>query len=216
MAKNIIPTKTIKRTHTNVISIKDDYQQKLIAIEQIKGIQAEIDKYNEEVEKGEIPAFFNSMVLMNDFLVVKLYKENFIKGWNTMEIKIDDEGTMEKVAFPYGGFRQIDGRTRTSDVEQHVDTPLPYVFKGKIMAISPYMQKKIKEDYGVDISAGSFITLNELILKDRRFYFEKQKQIVDHITNQREVVLYNFEGYFGISSFDIESILTNSEHFKNQ
>ena len=215
MSKQIVPTKTVKRSHTNVVSLKDNFQQKLVAIEQLKRIQNDIDMYNLDLHSGIIPAKFKSFVVANDQIIVKLYKENFIKGWNNVEIVKDEDGSKEVVPFPFGGFRQVDARTRTSDVEQYVDTPLPYVFKGRIMAISKFSQDKLRKELGIEVNAGDFVTLNELILKDRRFYFEKQKQIMDHIANQREVVLDNFEGYFTVSSLDIETIITDIAYTAN-
>lgn len=172
-----------------------------------ENMQKHIDEHNTELAEWdpEKTPIFENYDFANECIIVKLYFENFVKRSVEMEVPNED-GTTTKRMFPvFYGWSQIDGRKRTSDQETFVDTPLPYVLRGRVSAISEFSKNKLAAQ-GIDIEVGSTVLISETILKDRRFYINKQVQKLDWIFSQTEYTLSNHDGHFKFMSMDIEAV----------
>lgn len=178
----------------------------------IKLEQEKIDTYNNK-EIYERDSFFDNIQLHGDFIVVRMFKENYIKfidESNPDDIQVD------------AWHRQIDGRLKTSDPPKWVSTPFPYLEQGVIVSISPslvleyYKQKEELEKHDPKLAEsfkipkeGDVVRIkarNSGWFKENRYYIDKQEQCLDFVRDQTELRLSKFDHYFLLKEYDLESI----------
>jgi hypothetical protein len=173
--------------------------------------QEKIDHYN-FIEVNEVDSYFNSITFVDSAMIVRLHKENFIK-----QIDVMPNGMVSYDAW----ISQVDGRMNKADREKWVDNPLPYVFSGVIVAISPlaqldYVKKKeslpeeLRNGFKVP-EVGDIVNLEHFMIADRRFYLNKQAR--DFIKNPEEYRIVHFEGYVKVHPTLIESLVIDKNEF---
>lgn len=218
MSLKTAPTKVKIKKPSNVVSINDreshnhdSVNNKSIdqdTLNTIKHEQRMIDEYNESIV--QIDSYFTKLQLHGQYLVVRLYRENFIKyidESNPDDVKLD------------AYVRMIDGRERATDEPIWVFTPFPYIERGVICAVSPELvlryaaiNEQLRKNNLPEIKIpeiGDFCNIRARTAdwyKERRYYIDKQKQCQDFVRNQKELRLKNFEGYFLVEDHDLESI----------
>jgi hypothetical protein len=135
-------------------------------------------------------------MLFGECMVVQLYKEDLIK-----DIQFDNEGNFK---ITHTSLQQIDNRERLTDSANYVDSPLPVINKGVIVAISPMMVDKfikLKESFDVKglgntivvPKVGDTVYLSDFRLKDFRYYINKLERVEDYVKSQTDVNLTNFD-----------------------
>jgi hypothetical protein len=175
--------------------------------------QLEIDNYNFE-EVNLVDDYFKGISFVDSALIVRLHKENYIK-----EVSIMPNGVVIYDAW----ISQVDGRMNKAEREKWVDNPLPYVFSGVIVAISPlaqmeYVKKKetlsdeLKDSFKVP-EVGNIVNLDHFMVADRRYYPNKQAR--DFIKNPEEYRIVHFDGYVKIHPSLIEGIVVDKNDFYN-
>ena len=175
--------------------------------------QLEIDNYNFE-EVNLVDDYFKGISFVDSALIVRLHKENYIK-----EVSIMPNGVVIYDAW----ISQVDGRMNKAEREKWVDNPLPYVFSGVIVAISPlaqmeYVKKKetlsdeLKDSFKVP-KVGDIVNLDHFMVADRRYYPNKQAR--DFIKNPEEYRIVHFDGYVKIHPSLIEGIVVDKNDFYN-
>jgi hypothetical protein len=175
--------------------------------------QLEIDNYNFE-EVNLVDDYFKGISFVDSALIVRLHKENYIK-----EVSIMPNGVVIYDAW----ISQVDGRMNKAEREKWVDNPLPYVFSGVIVAISPlaqmeYVKKKetlsdeLKDSFKVP-EVGDIVNLDHFMVADRRYYPNKQAR--DFIKNPEEYRIVHFDGYVKIHPSLIEGIVVDKNDFYN-
>ena len=183
----------------------------------IEARQEEIDKYNFDTCQV-IDPYFKSIQLAGNTIIVRLHKENFIKGV---------EMIMANGQPIYDSWiSQVDGRMKQHQPEKWVDNPLPYVHTGVIVSISDsakahfLKEKKALEDIDLSLGTshrlpmiGDIVNLEYFMFADARFY--KNKQDRDFIKNPEEYSINNWEGYVSVHPTRVESIVLNKEAFKH-
>jgi len=198
------PVQTKIRQVSTTLSKKEQYEEGMVYLEKVKALQAGLDEYNKNLVN--IDPRFNDLILNGRTLIVRFKHEDFIKYW-TKELKYVDEDVQQEIEIPIIGYSKIDGRRSTSDKETYVDNPLPYLFEGVVCAFSKEAADMIEKSSGHRLQVGDRVNMCEFTLKDRRFYLDKAKAQQDHIATQTETRLSNFEGYFKVDAWDIESIV---------
>ena len=219
MSKKIRPKATRLRKSTASKNVKnkelDDKQRSNLAIEwQTKVIafhnEKVVGKTNKTGEKSLLEYFNN--IQLETGMVVQVYKENLIKDY-----KVYPNGeTSEINAY----LRHIDGRERVSDAPKWVTAPFPVISKGIIMSISPSMKlnyyKRCEElskynpslaDNMIIPEVGDTVYLKTFMMKDKRFYVNKNDKVEDRMASQFEYSLEKFDWLFLIDGFEIESIV---------
>lgn len=175
--------------------------------------QLEIDNYNFE-EVNLVDDYFKGISFVDSALIVRLHKENYIK-----EVSVMPNGVVIYDAW----ISQVDGRMNKAEREKWVDNPLPYVFSGVIVAISPlaqmeYVKKKetlsdeLKDSFKVP-EVGDIVNLDHFMVADRRYYPNKQAR--DFIKNPEEYRIVHFDGYVKIHPSLIEGIVVDKNDFYN-
>jgi hypothetical protein len=175
--------------------------------------QLEIDNYNFE-KVNLVDDYFKGISFVDSALIVRLHKENYIK-----EVSIMPNGVVIYDAW----ISQVDGRMNKAEREKWVDNPLPYVFSGVIVAISPlaqmeYVKKKetlsdeLKDSFKVP-EVGDIVNLDHFMVADRRYYPNKQAR--DFIKNPEEYRIVHFDGYVKIHPSLIEGIVVDKNDFYN-
>jgi hypothetical protein len=192
------------------LEAKENENQRKLNIEKK---QQEIDYYNFTLI-NEIDPYFKGISLTDESIIVRLHKENYIK-----EISIMPNGDVVYDAWT----SQVDGRTSKTQKQKWVDNPLPYVFSGVIVAISPLTQAKfiekrdslpeeLRDEFKIP-QVGDTIMLDHFMIQDRRFYQNKQAR--DFIRNPEEYRIIHFEGYVKIHPSLIESVVVDMQDFNN-
>lgn len=193
-------------------------EENSIAIRQQKLICKWNNEYVGKLDKkgNSLSNFFNNIMLTKKSMIVQLYRENHIK-----DMLINKEG---EVAIMQIGYQQIDNRKHSMEDLNYVDTPLPVINKGVIVAISPEMIKEyislknelIEYDnqhntdtakHAIIPRVGDIVYLADFKLKDYRYYMNKQERVEDYIKSQTDVNLSNFDFLFKIEDYNIESIV---------
>jgi hypothetical protein len=215
MKKKPIKSKLHSADKTIAISKLKDLERldETISAENMKveNKQLEIDNYNYQ-EINIIDDYFKGISLIDSALIIRLHKENYIK-----QVDILPNGTVLYDAW----ISQVDGRMTKADREKWVDNPLPYVFSGVIVAISPiaqleYIKKKealpeeLRDQFKIP-EVGDIVNLDHFMVADRRFYLNKQAR--DFIKNPEEYRIIHFEGYVKIHPSLIENIVIDKEDF---
>jgi len=174
--------------------------------------QDKIDHYN-GVICNKIDPFFNTLQLTGKNIIVRMHKENYIK--NVSEYS-------DGVPLYEAWTSQVDGRPTREARARWVDNPLPYIFTGVVVAMSPSARidankevKLIKEELpGVTCKAlevGDIIHMEHFMYADKRFYVDKQKR--DFIKNPEEYKIEHWEGYIKIHPSLIEGVVLNPKSF---
>jgi len=178
-------------------------------IKKMEAKQEAIDEYNKNC--GIIDAAFSNLQLVGKSLIVKLHKENYIKN-----VTYYADGTPLYDSW----ISQVDGRMHPTEQPKWIDNPLPYVFTGVVVAISPQAELGFEEEVndlrkqGVKakaIQVGDIVTLEHFMFADKRFYMDKQKR--DFIKNPHEFRITNWEGYVKIHPTMIEAVVMDKEKF---
>lgn len=194
-------------------SISNPAQATAIANATIKNIekkQEEIDYYNSTTVHKIDPAF-KDLVLAGKSVIVRLHKENYIKS---VSYYADEKPLYD------AWFSQVDGRMHASQPAKWVDTPLPYVFSGVVVAISPAAELANKQDsqeaekngiYAPELKVGDIVYLEHFNFAEKRFYLDKQQR--DFIKNPEEFRIVHFEGYVKIHPTMIEGVVTDKNNF---
>jgi hypothetical protein len=179
--------------------------------EEIDNIQMEIDTWNTETTRA-IDDTFSHMRITGGDIVVRLFKENFIKG-------IDELNDGSIIYDAYIG--QVEAQRIGQGKTRWIDNPLPYLFAGVVVAISPEVKfeqaKKLQEMKDFDAKHGTSFSeefkplepgmVVNLTWHDRqrdRFYLNKQK--IDLIKNPEEFNIDNYEGYVKVAYQIVESV----------
>ena len=215
MKKKPIKAKLHSADKTIAVSQLKDLErlQETVSAELVKteNKQHDIDDYNFQ-EINIIDDYFKGISFVDSALIVRLHKENYIK-----QVDVLPNGTVLYDAW----VSQVDGRMNKADREKWVDNPLPYVFSGVIVAISPlaqleYVKKKeslpeeLKDQFKIP-EVGDIVHLDHFMIADRRFYPNKQAR--DFIKNPEEYRIVHFDGYVKIHPSLIEGIVTDKEDF---
>ena len=170
--------------------------------------QEEIDEYNYNT-CSQIDPIFSTIQLSGKQIIVRLHKENYIKG-----VQMVGDA---KIPIYDAWISQVDGRMRQTDPPRWVDNPLPYVFMGTVVAMSPlvaadYLAEKellakldpiAAANFKV-LEVGDVVHLNHFMFADHRFYINKQMR--DFIKNPNEYRIEHWEGYVRIHPTVIEAI----------
>ena len=184
--------------------------------QKIEKRQMDIDEYN-FVTCQEIDPFFESIQLGGSTIIVRLHKENYIKG---IEMVLANGQPVYD-----HWISQVDGRMRKTDPPKWVDNPLPYVFSGVIVAISPgakahfVKEQKMISDISEELGAqykipevGDIVNLDHFQFADARYY--KNKQSRDFIKNPEEYSITRWEGYVTLHPTRIESVVLDKQTFE--
>jgi hypothetical protein len=176
--------------------------------------QDEIDYYNYHTCATIDPEFSN-LQLSGKQIVVRLHKENYIKA-------VDVIGEAKTPLYD-AWISQVDGRQRQVDPAKWVENPLPYIFMGTVVAMSPlaraeYLAEKdavAKVDpVGASkfkaLEVGDVVHLTHFMFADKRFYLNKQER--DFIKNPNEYRIEHWEGYVLIHPTMIEAIELNMDN----
>jgi hypothetical protein len=170
--------------------------------------QEDIDTYNFDT-CNQIDPYFDTIQLAGNDIIVRLHKENYIKG----VYGIDNNEVM------YNAYiSQVDYRMKATDKPNWCDNPLPYVLSGVVVAISPAVEadqlkrfNEVGDKYRM-LKVGDIVNLTHFQFQDNRFY--KNKQEIDFIKNPEEYRIEHWEGYIKIHSTYVESIVLNKDSFK--
>jgi hypothetical protein len=224
MAYKKRPTKTKLVKKSNVLSDKErkmkesglDKDLAKARLAEMKAIQKGIERYN-DYDIYKIDPFFRDVQVYDDFLIVRLEKENFIK-------ELDESNPDNIIIDAY--IRQIDARVSTASQPEWVPTPFPYVERGVVVAVSPLLQQKyleLKSKMSLTdpekaekihvLEPGDVIQIranHSQWYKDHRYYIDKQSQAKDFVRNQTELRLSEFQNYFRLTDFEIETIMVNT------
>lgn len=217
MAEKRRPTKTKIKRGGKRVSLKDKQAMgnpeisREEMIKKAKEQQKIIDDYNKSIVKN-IDPYFDDVQLEDDWIIVRLFQENFIKH-------LDESNPDDIQVDMY--IRQIDARQRNTDEPNWVPTPFPYTEQGVICAVSPsvklkYMMLKGELEKYDKYAAKDIIIPDQGVIvnirarhsqwfKEHRFYIDKQKQCMDFVRNQLELRLGQFEGYFILKAHDVEA-----------
>jgi hypothetical protein len=193
------PKRTYKKTTANTSKRKSLNLEQVL--KQSWSLQENIDNYNVALLEEPVEDFFKDANLANNYIIVKPFKENFIKGY------VEETKTISVF-----GFRQIDNRKRSTDQENYVDSPFKYINAG-ILVAAP---KSFLNDY--NISIGDVVYTKTYRFKDTRFYVEKQDAVKDYVASPDNWSLGFFKGYFLITPYDVELSIdrnTFKEKYKN-
>lgn len=222
--KRANPKKTrIRKSSSYVDNAKrqDTLETRKHQVETMLNGQRFVDTWNTEyVGKNDmkgvnVTEHFDNIQL-EDGLVIQMFMENPIKY-----IARKEDGEVIHIDY---NIRQIDARMHNTDKPRWVPTPFPVIDKGVIMAISPrtmlwyYEQQEKLAKFNPEAAAkmvipavGDIVYTKHFMLKDKRYYTDKQKKCEDMVMNQVEVRLNEFDFLFLIDNYDIESIV-KAEH----
>jgi hypothetical protein len=166
--------------------------------------QEDIDTYNFNI-CDQIDPYFKAIQISGKDIIVRLYKENYIKGI---------EEFADGVPMYDAWITQIDGRRKKTDPEKWVDNPLPYIFSGVVVAMSPgaiaAQQKEFEEIVALDpntnfkkLEVGDIVQLEHFMFQDKRYYKNEQQR--DFIKNPTDYNIEHWEGYVKIHPSMIKS-----------
>ena len=189
--KNSKPVREKIITPSTTINVLDMQRQDSYDIE--KARQQEIDNYNFDECFAE-DEFFDTIELEGEQIIIKLFKENYIKEINSIG---------DQVVFDCW-ISQVDGRMNQAQSAKWVDNPLPYVNMGVVVAMSPLaIAKEYEKAEKINSLAGGKVTYTPLTVgtvvhtrhmnyADVRFYKDKQQR--DFIKNPQEYRIRHWEG----------------------
>ena len=170
-------------------------------------VQDQINAYNDSILNKQIDPLFNDIDLLFDDVIVRLYKDQPIKGWQEITVP-DEEGNNQVVQVPLRMQRQINAKKSTAQNDNYIDTPLPFLQKGLVVKAS----KNCEEKYNV--KSGMIVTINSTFLKDKRFYLDKEVQHYNYIEHADNTDLTGFEGYFKFNVGEIETIVKENSFYE--
>ena len=186
-------------------------------IERIERKQEEIDYYN-SVTVNKIDPALSNVQLAGKSVIVRLHKENYIKGVSYYA---------DNIPMYDAWISQVDGRMHQSQPAKWMDNPLPYVFSGVVVAISPAAKLDfVKEAQALSeasysfadanleakaLEVGDIVHLEHFMFPDKRFYLDKQAR--DFIKNPEEFRITHFEGYVKIHPSMIEGTVKDKTNF---
>lgn len=154
--------------------------------------QTAVEEYNKNIL--EVDEAFKNKIFVNNTLIVRLFKDDYIFKTNMSESIITD---VKKVNTIYveteGGKSAI------------IDNPLPYLFRGVVVAMSADV-----EDYFPELQIGDVVELENFNIQNSMYYPDKSK--VDPIIPVSEIIdginpYKNYNGYVKISPRLIEAII---------
>lgn len=221
MSKRMTPRKTrIRKAGSYADNVKrsESNETKQAQIEAMLNGQRFVDEWNlervgeKDMSDQDIKPHFDNIQL-EDGLIIQMYLESPIKQI------VRRKDTLDVTHLDYY-IRQIDARISNTDKPNWVPTPFPVIDKGVIVAMSPrtklwyYEQKANLAKYD-PIAAekmlipevGDVVYTKHFMLKDKRYYPDKQKKCEDFVKNQTEIRLNQFNFFFLIDNYDIESLV---------
>jgi hypothetical protein len=174
--------------------------------------QEAIDLYN-FYTCNEIDPAFQTIQLRGRDIIVRMHKENWIKG---IQFQAGD------VPMYDAWVSQVDGRAKQTHSDKWVDNPLPYVFTGVIVAMSPTYEHEIQKDYErileknpdttyQPLKIGDIVHIQKHYFVDNLFYLNKQD--LDFIKNPEDYRIEHWEGYIRMNAGMIEALVTDKEAF---
>lgn len=194
------------------ISIDDIYDARMYMINQQKTNMLWNNEFvGKQTKRGlNIIEELKKVQLSGDSIIVQLYKEWAI---NPDTVSFTEDGKIENFSYSASA---IDVRQRNTDAPHLIENPMNVIFKGVIVAMSPFAKiqyaKVVEEAKALGIEAvmpevGDTVYMHKFITKDRRFYLNKTEMHYDRVDDPLSVSLAYFDYLFKISSFDIEAIV---------
>jgi hypothetical protein len=184
---------------------------------QQEAVQKEIDRYNDEILKGIYDPSLDQLRFINQNVVVRLLKCDYLKP--SSELNVDD---VDKLITERLKVRQkvlVDDTTRTNGARGlWVDNPLPYRFAGVICAVDPLVLEAVNDkDVKVwdMLTPGTFVQTVQFDVKSQRYY--PQDQMFDPINEadpENMPTFPEFEGYCVLTPGMIRAIVSNPEYLR--
>lgn len=167
--------------------------------------QKDIINYNKNIYN--IDPVFKTKQFTGNNVIVRLFRNDYLDMSNIPDIDNIPETTIVNILpstkiemETYGGKNIL------------IDNPIDYTFKGVVIAFSPLVQEKSKETLGFQIEPGQTVELTYFDFPNYKYYTDKfkidTKWSKDDLIAGRNVYP-NFEGYFIITPFNIESLILN-------
>jgi hypothetical protein len=161
-------------------------------------VQQEISEYNIDLQNAHLDKRFTNKFFCGKFVIVKLEKINWIvpSEYNSELHTVNPLYYLTVVTpdFPKGKL---------------VKNPLPYGYKGTVVAIGDEVSKYRDDNTLMPIREGDTVELSWFDLKENRYYPDKQK--VDQITLDSPYAP-NYEGFAKIPVQFIETIIPAGEY----
>ena len=173
--------------------------------------QDEIDKYNFN-EIFNIDNHFKGIQLTGKSIIVRLFKENYIKDVTVLEDNVLYDAWLS----------QVDGRMNKTESPKWVDNPLPYIWSGVVVAMSPNVLADLVDEHNKVkfydtthkvLQVGDIVQLSPFMIADVRYYTNQQHR--DFIKNPNEYRIEHFEGYVKLHPTQIDTVIKNKEAFMN-
>jgi hypothetical protein len=172
-----------------------DEQQKRLA--QDREIQQSITDYNMDLEHAHTDVRFTNKTFTGNHIIIKLEKNNWLIPSNFE----DGLHTMNPLYF-------LNVVTPDFPSGKMIQNPLPYGYKGTVIAIGDEVSLHRKEKGLTSINPGDSVELGWFDLKEHRYYPDKQK--VDQITLDNPYAP-NYEGFAKVPAQFVEAFVSASE-----
>lgn len=165
--------------------------------------QKEITEYNKNI--FNIDPRFNSKQFTGSTVIVRLFKNDYLDMTNIPDIDNIDETQMISILPSVKLEMETDGGKLIL-----IDNPINYTFKGVIIAMSPLVKEKAKDQLGFELQVGQTVELINFDYPNNKYYLDKHK--IDTKWSKDDLIsgknVYpNFEGYFSITPFQIEALI---------
>lgn len=203
LSKNIKINNNKNKDFTNQVEVQKQIQEVDIrrAIADIEQVQTNIDNYNKVILNNDME--LKGIEVLQDSIVVVLFRESFIKGWveNTYKNIIDVDGNLQsskQIKIPHAAYNKVDGRTDNVGEPVYIDNPLPFLLVGKVAAIS----ERTSKNYGLKVN--DIVSVKNVPLPLYRFYPNKESELEDYVRNAKDINLNNFTGYFLFESYLVQ------------
>lgn len=171
-------------------------------------IQNKIDEYNFK-EIFNINKFFEGLQLNGNDVIVRLFKENYIKD------VIETGGLTPTFEC---NFTQVNVAKEMSGQQRWQDNPFPYITMGVIVCISKTLQSKqlnIKKELnenGIEYrpyKVGDIVMLDTQAIREPlryMFYIDRNDKYRDYFKNAEEWSVQQYEGYIRIGESIIDGL----------
>jgi len=192
--KQPMKVKTTKPSVTSSSQVKNPLLQSENDINEIRNIQLNIDNYNFK-QCFEIDPYFENSKLVGRNIVIRLFRENFVKViWERKNgLPLYEAFIKQVLANP----------TAYEHQNTFVDNPLPYVFMGVVQAVG--------DDVEPCFTPGTLVSTINFDLQKSRYYLDAQSiDIIHSPTHGWDTS--NFQGYFRVDKSLITTIHTNPEY----
>ena len=168
--------------------------------------QKDIIDYNKNIYN--IDPIFQTKQFTGNNIIIRLFRNDYLDMSNITDIDNIPENTIVNIL----PSTKIEMETDGGKVIL-IDNPIDYTFRGVIIAFSPLVKEKSKETLGFQIEQGQTVELMNFDFPKYKYYTDKfkidTKWSKDDLISGR-YVYPNFEGYFTITPFNIESLILNT------